>query len=44
MREVTAENLADRFNQDPKAAAGLKKIQSIDVKDGKLIVVPKKSH
>jgi hypothetical protein len=42
MKEVAAENLADRFNQDPRAAAGLKKIQSIDVKNGKLIVVPKK--
>jgi hypothetical protein len=42
MQEVAAENLADRFNQDPKAAAGLQKIQSIDVKDGKWIVVPKK--
>jgi hypothetical protein len=42
MKEVAAENLADRFNRDPKAAAGLKKIQSIEVKDGKLIVVPKK--
>jgi hypothetical protein len=42
MREVTAENLADRFNQDPKAAAGVKKLQAIQVKDGKLVIVPKK--
>lgn len=42
MREVAAENLADKFNQDPRAAAGLRKLGVIDVKDGKLIVVPKK--
>lgn len=42
MREVAAENLADQFNQDPKAAAGLKKLQAIEVKDGKLVIVPKK--
>lgn len=42
MREVSAENLADRFNQDPKVSAGLKKLQAIEVKDGKLIIVPKK--
>jgi hypothetical protein len=42
MREVTAENLADKFNQDPRTSAGLKKLQSIEVKDGKLIIVPKK--
>jgi hypothetical protein len=42
MREVSAENLADRFNQDPKVSAGLKKLQAIEVKDGKLVIVPKK--
>jgi len=42
MREVAAENLADKFNQDPRAAAGLKKLQAIEVKDGKMIIVPKK--
>jgi len=42
MREVAPENLADRFNQDPRAAAGLKKLESIEVKDGKLVIVPKK--
>jgi hypothetical protein len=40
MREVAAENLADRFNQDPRAVAGLKKIESIEVKDGNLVIVP----
>jgi hypothetical protein len=42
MREVTAENLADRFNQDPRAAAAIQKLESVDVKDGKLIVTPKR--
>jgi hypothetical protein len=42
MREVAAENLADKFNQDPRTGAGLKKIQAIEVKDGKLVIVPKK--
>jgi hypothetical protein len=42
MREVAAENLADKFNQDPKASAAIQKLQSIEVKDGKLIVTPKK--
>jgi hypothetical protein len=42
MREVSAENLADRFNQDPKVSVGLRKLQAIEVKDGKLIIVPKK--
>jgi hypothetical protein len=43
MREVARENLADKFNQDPKASAGLKKLQAIEVKDGKLVIVAKKS-
>lgn len=43
MRQITAENLADRFNQDPKTAVGLRKLKAIDVKDGKLVIVPKKS-
>jgi hypothetical protein len=42
MREVTVVNLADRFNQNPKSAAGLRKIQAIEVKGSKLILVPKK--
>lgn len=42
MRQVTAQNLAAKFNADPKVAAGLKKLQAIQVKDGKLVIVPKK--
>ncbi len=44
MREITAENLASKFNADPRASAGLKKIQAIEVKDGKLIIVPRKTN
>lgn len=43
MRQVTAENLADNFDQDAKTAAGLRKLQAIEVKDGKLVIVPKKT-
>lgn len=43
MRQITAENLADRFNQDPKTGAGLRKLKAIEVKDGKLVIVAKKS-
>jgi hypothetical protein len=42
MREIARENLADKFNSDPRAAAGLKRLQAIEVKNGKLIIVPKK--
>lgn len=42
MREIAPENLADKFNQDPRAGAGMRKLQAIEVKDGKLVIVPKK--
>jgi len=42
MREVARENLADKFNQDPRVSAGLRKLKAIEVKDGKLVIVPKK--
>lgn len=38
MRRIAPQNLASRFNENPRAAAGLRKIQSIEVKDGKLII------
>jgi len=41
MRRIAAQNLAAKFNEDPRAAAGLKKLQSIEVKNGKLIITPK---
>jgi hypothetical protein len=42
MRQVTGQNLAEKLNQDPKAMAGLSKLKSIEVKDGKLVVTAKK--
>lgn len=41
MRRIAAQNLAAKFNEDPRAAAGLKRIQSVEVKSGKLIITPK---
>jgi hypothetical protein len=41
MRQIAAQNLATKFNEDPKIISALKKLQSIDVKDGKLVIVPK---
>lgn len=42
MQQINGQNLAAKFDQDPKVAAGLKKLQSIEVKNGKLVIVPKK--
>jgi hypothetical protein len=40
MQQVRAQNLAQGINDDPKSSAGLNKLKSIEVKDGKLIIVP----
>ena len=40
MEQVRAKNLAQGINDDPKASAGLNKLKSIEVKDGKLIIEP----
>lgn len=40
MQRVRAQNLAQGINDDPKSSAGLNKLQSIEVKDGKLVIVP----
>jgi hypothetical protein len=40
MQQVRAQNLAQGVNDDPKASAGLNKLKSIEVKDGKLIIEP----
>jgi hypothetical protein len=42
MREITSQNLADIYNADPKVIAGLKKLQGIEVEEGKLVIEPKK--
>jgi len=41
MRQIRGENLAQKLNENPRVAAGLRKIRDIQVKDGKLIIVPK---
>jgi len=40
MQQVRAQNLAQSYNDDPKISVGLNKLQSIEVKDGKLVIVP----
>jgi hypothetical protein len=40
MQQVRLQNLAQGFNQDPKTSVGLNKLKSIEVKDGKLVIVP----
>ena len=40
MQQVRLQNLAQGFNQDAKISVGLNKLQSIEVKDDKLVVVP----
>jgi len=40
MQQVRAQNLAQGINDDPKASAGLNKLKSIEVKDGKLLIEP----
>jgi len=40
MQEIRNQNLAKRFNSDPRVSIALDKLQSIDVKDGKLVITP----
>jgi hypothetical protein len=40
MQQVRAQNLAQSINDDPKSSAGLNKLKSIEVKDGKIVIVP----
>jgi hypothetical protein len=42
MRQIWGRNLAEKLNQDPRMVAGLRKLKAIEVKDGKLVVTPKK--
>ncbi len=41
MDVIRKENLAQKVEEEPRAAAALKQLQEIQVKDGKLIIVPK---
>jgi len=42
MRQILGRNLAEKLNQDPKTVTGLSKLKSIEVKDGKLVITPRK--
>lgn len=44
MDAIRRQNLAARVNANPRAAAALSRIASIQVSDGKLIIVPKPSE
>jgi len=44
MQHVRVENFAQEFNQDPKYKPALDKLETIQVKDGKLIITPKKNQ
>lgn len=41
MDRIRMENLAERMNEDVRASVALNRLQDIQVKDGKLILVPK---
>jgi len=41
MDRIRNQNLAAQANDDPRSSVALNRLQSIDVKDGKLIIVPK---
>lgn len=42
MRQIMGRNLAEKLNQDPRLVAGLRKLRSIEVKEGKLVVTARK--
>ena len=40
MDAIRSRNLATELNNNPRASAGLNRLQSIQVKDDKLVIVP----
>lgn len=40
MQAIHARNFAQKINNDPRLSAGLNKLQSIEIKDSKLVIVP----
>lgn len=44
MQKIRTENLARNLNSDPRASAALDRIQNIQVKDGKVVIVPKENQ
>src|SRR5207244_677439 len=43
MQDIRKQNLARNINNNPRASVALDRLDSIEVKDGKLIIVPKKN-
>jgi hypothetical protein len=41
MKRLRKHNLVDRLNSDPRATAALETLDEIQIKDGKLVLVPK---
>jgi len=41
MQKIRTQNLAQNLNSDPRASAALDRIQDIQIKDGKMIIIPK---
>jgi len=41
MNKLRSQNLAAKVNEDPRASVALNRLQRIQVKDGKLVLVPK---
>ena len=44
MKEIRKKDLAAAFTNEPKAAAVLQGLKDIQIKDGKLVVVPKEKQ
>ena len=44
MQKIRTENLARNLNSDPRASAALDRVQDIQVKDGKVVIVPKENQ
>jgi hypothetical protein len=42
MRQISSRNLASRLNNDQRVVVGLSKLQEIRVKDGRLVIVPRR--
>ena len=43
MQKIRTQNLAQNVNSDPRASAALDRIQDIQLKDGKVVIVPKEN-
>ena len=44
MQKIRTQNLARNLNNDPRASAALDRIKDIQVKDGKVVIVPKENQ